>query len=75
MFQPTKIRKNVVSTAVTIKSIIQQIITNFIPKFLSFYNFITNLIPNIFNDEEGDLLIEKYKIENQHYEIASKFDI
>ena len=75
MFQPTKIRKNVVSTAVTIKSIIQQITTNFIPKFLSFYNFITNLIPNLFNDEEGDLLMEKYKIASQHYEIASKFDI
>lgn len=75
MFQTTKIRKNVVSTAVTIKSIIQQIITNFIPKFLSFYNFITNLIPNIFNDEEGDLLIEKYKIPSQHYEIASKSNI
>ena len=75
MFQATRIRKNVSSTVVAIKSVIQQIITNFTPKFISFYNFIADLIPNIFNDEESDLLLEQYKIKSQHYEIASKFDI
>jgi len=75
MFQPTKIRKNLVNTVAVSKSIFQQMSLPFIPKFLSFYNFISDLIPTMFNKEDTSFLFEDYAYASQNYKLTDAIDI